>query len=311
MNTLQTILKKKMSALAAVIIVVSLPVLGSAKTVLNLQDMQPYKSSPEEELRSAAHSGDVAEIKRLIARGAKVNWADDEGWTALFWASVAVQPEAVKTLLDRGADVNARDRAGWSSLFWAAMNGHSTIVEMLADRGADVSVADHKGRTALMEAAAKGKIGAVEVLVARGANLDAKDGHGETALSLAAADQRLAVAELLMAKGAQADTRTTELLKKAQTERSNQAQAAAPKTQTLASLSSAKEDVVVERPKRELPAEQTVSAARRTLKAETPVQSPEGKLLKHALALWNQIRTENPELAKKLTQDLLVKALRN
>jgi ankyrin repeat protein len=311
MNTLKIILKENILALAAVIIVVSLPTLGFAKTVMSLQDMQPYKSSPEEELRSAAHSGDVAEIKRLIARGAKVNWADDEGWTALFWASVAVQPEAVKTLLDRGADVNARDRAGWTPVFWAAMNGHSTVVEMLVDRGADVSLADHKGRTALMEAAAKGKVAAVELLLARGANLDAKDGHGETALSIAAADQRLAVAELLMAKGAQADARTAELLKKAQAERSNQVLATAQKTQTVASLSTAKEDIVVEQPKSALHSEQIVSATRRTSKAEAPVQSPEGKLLKHALALWNQIRTENPELAKRLTQDVLLKALRN
>jgi len=307
MTTLRRILSKSAPILAALIMVIALPALGSAKTVISLQNMQPYKSSPEEELRSAAHSGDVAEIKRLIARGAKVNWADDEGWTALFWASVAVQPEAVKTLLDGGAEVNARDRAGWTSVFWAAMNGHSTMVELLVDRGANVGLTDHRGRTALMEAAARGKVATAEVLLARGANLDAKDGHGETALSLAAADQRLAVAELLMAKGAQADARTVELVKKAQAQRSNRALAAGQQTQTVASVSPSQEDVVIEQPKNNLPEAQTASVTPRASKVEAPAQSLEGKLLRQGLALWSQIRAENPELAKKLTQELLTR----
>ncbi|MCA1960982.1 MAG: ankyrin repeat domain-containing protein [Desulfomonile sp.] len=183
------------------------PVLAGVKVV------DPYKPSPEQQLRQAAHAGELAGIKALLNKGARINDADEEGWTALMWATLADEPEAVKLLLDRGADVNAKDKLGRSALYWAAMEGNAEIMEILLARGADVNAKEKKrGWTPLMRAVVKGRSDAVEMLLANGADPNTKDRKGNSPLALASLGGFSELTRTLTAKGAVADPKAQKLL---------------------------------------------------------------------------------------------------
>ena len=53
----------------------------------------------------------VAGVKALLAKGANVNAADEEGHTALIFAAFNGRAETVKLLLAAGADPNAKAAA--------------------------------------------------------------------------------------------------------------------------------------------------------------------------------------------------------
>lgn len=183
------------------------PALAGVKVV------DPYKPTLEQQLRQVAHSGDVAGIRELLNKGAKVNDSDDEGWTALTWATLADEPAAVKFLLERGADVNARDKLGRNALYWAAMEGNREIMELLLARGADANARERKrGWTPLMRAVVKGHGDAVELLLAKGADPNAKDRKGNSSLALASLGGYLELTRTLTAGGAVPDAKALKLL---------------------------------------------------------------------------------------------------
>ncbi len=74
--------------------------------------------------------------------------------TALDWAVVAHQTEAVRVLIAGGADVNAVDHFGYTPLMYAATidYGDSSTVTELLKAGADPNLKDKKGETALAHA---------------------------------------------------------------------------------------------------------------------------------------------------------------
>jgi ankyrin repeat protein len=62
--------------------------------------------SPEEWI-NAAKSRNIEEMKLLFKKGADVNAAGKDGFTALMAVSLKGHTEVVKFLLDKGADVDA------------------------------------------------------------------------------------------------------------------------------------------------------------------------------------------------------------
>jgi ankyrin repeat protein len=125
-------------------------------------------------LMLAALYGDAPSVRTLIARGADVNAANDEGATALMWA--ASDLEVARLLIDAGADVNARSADGRSPLLIAAgIRGAAPVVRLLLDKGADLKVrAPGLGgdTTALLQAAMVGDDETFGMLVARGADVE-------------------------------------------------------------------------------------------------------------------------------------------
>lgn len=83
-------------------------------------------------LMAAAGGADVRMIKLLLEKGANVNAADSEGYTALACAvSRRASPEAVQLLLSSGADINARNKRGETPLVLAERNGDYALVSLL------------------------------------------------------------------------------------------------------------------------------------------------------------------------------------
>src|SRR5262245_13056456 len=87
--------------------------------------------SLNEQLHSAASSGDTPTVLRLISKGANVNARGFFGRTPLMSAAAYNHPETVKALLDRGADASLPDNRGIPPAQAASMNGHTKVVEVL------------------------------------------------------------------------------------------------------------------------------------------------------------------------------------
>ena len=74
-------------------------------------------STPVSLLMSAAISGDIFTLQRLLAEGTVlVDGKNEAGETALMHAAVGGSVDAVQALIDYGADINAHDSQGWTAL---------------------------------------------------------------------------------------------------------------------------------------------------------------------------------------------------
>ena len=61
--------------------------------------------------------------KLLIAKGADVNAANNDGANALIWASARGDIQTAELLIENGADVNATKKDDSSALTWASARG--------------------------------------------------------------------------------------------------------------------------------------------------------------------------------------------
>ena len=99
-----------------------------------------YMPSPTAEKRAsglidAAAAGDLVRVKSLIAAGADVNAKNNNGETALMWASYKGHAEVVEALLAARADVNAKTDDGETALMLASDMGHADVVKLLRQAG--------------------------------------------------------------------------------------------------------------------------------------------------------------------------------
>jgi ankyrin repeat protein len=98
--------------------------------------MSGCRRGPSTPLAGAAYSGDVAQVKTLLATTPADTAAD--GWTPLIWASRAGRVEVMTLLLDARADPNRADtRQGWTPLMHALHKQQGGAARLLLSRGAD------------------------------------------------------------------------------------------------------------------------------------------------------------------------------
>lgn len=136
-----------------------------------------------------AETGNLAKVSALLTSGeARIDQADNQGWTALIAAASEGQVEVVNFLLTRAEDavevVNAANHDEETALIRATLGGHVDVVRaLLATDGINVNAATSNGTTALMVAAGTDNEEiATELLVADGISVNAEDVNGKTAL---------------------------------------------------------------------------------------------------------------------------------
>ena len=87
-------------------------------------------------LHKAAETGDLAAMRGLLAKGAKVN-ARSGHMTPLHDAVTSAQVEAARLLIDNGADINEQGFSRCTPLHYAAALGNTAMVQLLLQKGAN------------------------------------------------------------------------------------------------------------------------------------------------------------------------------
>lgn len=167
-------------------------------------------------LLAAAGSGDLAEVRRLLAeRGTDPEVGVAGRGTPLIRAAAGGHVEIVRELLDAGADPDGTEVAGdWSRevqrspLGAAARGGHLEVARLLLDRGATVDLAPPGDATPLILAARHGHPEMAEMLLdSSGGGADPNrtvPGDGAPLIAAAAAGE-VEVARALLDRGADPD----------------------------------------------------------------------------------------------------------
>ena len=146
----------------------------------------------------AALNGELEKVKELMGQGADPNGVDQEGRTALMFASFNGHTEIVRLLLDAGSEVSIRDAMGRTALLFASTGPFAETVKLLLDHHADPNIVDNDEHfSILMHAAAEGQLEVVKLLLARGADPALKDIDGETAALFARNNGHTEVAGLI------------------------------------------------------------------------------------------------------------------
>lgn len=190
--------------------------------------------APKLTLIGAVQSGNLDEVKALLAKGADPNVkdkyqakydGDEDGLdrTPLHYAVMYrvrdTTPEIVELLITKGANVNAADADGATPLHYALGTNTETtedreIVEKIAAifiaHGANIN-APHPmtGDTPLHMAVKNGYRKSIQLLIAKGANVNARNKAGQTPLFYAIGENIQDIAELLLEHGADVNIKNT------------------------------------------------------------------------------------------------------
>jgi len=142
-------------------------------------------------LHKAAQVGDVARMRKLIAKGADVNAIGPQGSTPLFLTANTGTVEGAKLLLDNGANINHTIPEGGQALHSALLKRHTDLAHLLLDRGADIDKPTSAGVTPLHLAALSGLTAIMGRLIRSGANIHALTEQGQSAIYCAMAHMTL------------------------------------------------------------------------------------------------------------------------
>ena len=124
-------------------------------------------------LHAAAHTGDLNNLRAIIAAGADLDARDGWSRTALHVAAFRSDETVVTALAEAGADMNALDRQAYDIVTIAAVADDPKLVRLALSFGADPkNVTSPYDGTALIAAAHLGHHEVVEILALSGAPID-------------------------------------------------------------------------------------------------------------------------------------------
>ncbi|XP_056592835.1 ankyrin repeat domain-containing protein 55 isoform X1 [Triplophysa dalaica] len=141
----------------------------------------------------------------------EINHQDNEGMTALHWASFHNRPEHVRALLQKGADPTLVDKDFKTALHWAVQSGSRFMCSLILDHHMGSSVInydDENGKTCVHIAAAAGFSDIIcELARIPETNLQALDVDERTPLHWAAAAGKDECVQVLLEMGVESSPR--------------------------------------------------------------------------------------------------------
>lgn len=163
--------------------------------------------SKNDELLSACFRGAVHDVRRLIASGANVEYADESGWRPLHNAAQNGHLAVVQLLLHHGAMIDSRGSEQLTPLHTAVAAGHVEVAQALLRRGADLGARSDCNSTPLHNAVCCVQPAATRLLLEHGANVEAEGANGMRPLHVAAQFGDCKSAVLLIDHKAQIEAR--------------------------------------------------------------------------------------------------------
>ena len=151
-------------------------------------------------LMFASANGHHQVVELLLSKDPDINIQNNDGWTALMIASINGHHQVVELLLSKDPDINIQNNNGWTSLIAASGSGHHQVVELLLSKDPDINIQNNNGGTALMFASTKGHHQVAELLLSKDPNINIQKNDGMTALMFASAKGHHQVVELLLSK---------------------------------------------------------------------------------------------------------------
>jgi len=145
-----------------------------------------------EKLYNAVYCKKKRKLKKLIEKGANVDYSDEDGRSILMHAILAENSdlEIIKILVESGADINYQEQIGqkWSVLHFAVREGNVEIVNfLLGNNDIEIDPQDSFGNTPLWRAVMsfKGNTEIIEKLVEKGADKNKPNKEGVSPVTLA------------------------------------------------------------------------------------------------------------------------------
>ena len=156
-------------------------------------------------LRAVACNQRLSVIRFLLQHGADVNARDDDGWSALIFASYLGNVPTMRLLMDDGANLEAKTTSGCcpghTPLLMAVSFGGDDAMLLLLIRGANLEAKDNIGNTALIRAASSGETPMVRALLDKGADINARNYLNETALAVASRNEHIETVRTILRRG--------------------------------------------------------------------------------------------------------------
>jgi len=157
------------------------------------------------DLLKAAYAGDIAAVNRCLAPDySNINFAREDGATALHMACSSGSVECVHHLLRAGADHKKKDSRGLTPLYDACLtksDTHIKCVEILLHAGASARIATKAGYTTVHAAADIDSKELTQLLLQHGVTADACNQDGVTALHTACLKGNAPLVEVLLDHG--------------------------------------------------------------------------------------------------------------
>lgn len=121
---------------------------------------QYASADPDKDLIKAIRAGNISDVKKALASGARSNSKDSFGRTPLMKATgmrgsapdkdnPLHMTEIARLLVDNKADVDAQDYKGNTALIMAVQEGNEDTVKLLLSAGADPYIVNKAGKKAL------------------------------------------------------------------------------------------------------------------------------------------------------------------
>mmetsp|Transcript_32360 Transcript_32360/g.50405 ORF Transcript_32360/g.50405 Transcript_32360/m.50405 type:complete len:334 (-) Transcript_32360:1069-2070(-) len=158
-------------------------------------DAKVANASGETAMHIAARTGDLNTVKALVKAGAKVRVVSKDGATPLHEACKhSISLQMVKYLIQRGADVNTATNNGWTALMLSLKRKSQQAIEELVDKGADVTCLSQmaavrgNGWTVLHLGAEVGSLKLCQAIVKKGAGFydaEARTANGDRPVDVA------------------------------------------------------------------------------------------------------------------------------